>query len=302
VIKQQVYIFDRSLKGTSRQITPDRIETASSTTTGPLVSCLMVTRGDLPRVRASIGYFKKQTYRSKELVIVCDAISVGLTRLVAESGADVRLVQADERLSLGLLRNVSVEQAHGDIVCQWDDDDLYGAHRIERSVGALMQTKADAVFLRQWCIWSPGQRILRLSGTRVWEGSMVALKAALPRYPDARHAEDTAMVEIMFGRSLIALMDDPLSYCYCIHGQNTYDEPHFRIMLGDARLKLSYGKALAALSTFFAFDEHPAATQPDRTMLAENAGDTGQLRRLRRYVAINQFLRRLRYRLKRRAA
>lgn len=302
MIKQQVYIYDRSLKGTSSRLTPDRLVAVKGTTTGPLVSCLMVTRGDLPRVRASIGYFRKQTYRNKELVIVSDAVTEELQRLVETSGGDIRLVRVDEQLSLGLLRNISVEQAHGEIVCQWDDDDIYGAHRIERGVGALLQAKADAVFLRQWCIWSPRQKILILSGTRIWEGSMVAFKRALPRYPDAPRAEDTAMVEAMFGTRSIALMDDPLSYCYCIHGQNTYDEPHFRIMLGDASLRLSYGKALAALSTFLAFDEHPALGDSDRKLLAENAGDVGQLRRLATYVGVNQFLRRLRYRFKRSAA
>ncbi|OEO28094.1 hypothetical protein VW23_000420 [Devosia insulae DS-56] len=302
MIKQQVYIYDKSLKGTSSRLTPDRLVAIQGTTTGPLVSCLMVTRGDLHRVGASIGYFRRQIYRNKELVIVCDAVTEGLRRLVEASGDDIRLVRVDERLSLGLLRNISVEQARGEIVCQWDDDDIYGAHRIERGVGALLQAKADAVFLRQWCIWSPGQKILTLSGTRVWEGSMLAFKRALPRYPDAARAEDTALVEAMLATHSIALMDDPLSYCYCIHGQNTYDEPHFRAILNNASLKLSYGRALAAFSKFFAFDEHPALSEPDRHMLAGNAGDVGQLRRLETYVGVNQFLRRLRYRFKRRTA
>lgn len=302
MIKQQVYIYDGSLKGTSSRITPDRLMGTTGTRTGPLVSCLMVTRGGIARVRASIGYFRKQTYRDKELVIVCDAVTEELKRLVADSGSDIRLIEVSERLSLGLLRNVSVEQARGEIVCQWDDDDIYGAHRIERGVGALLQAKADAVFLRQWCIWSPGQKILTLSNTRVWEGSMLAFKQALPRYPDAPRREDTALVEAMVSTRSLALLDDPLSYCYCIHGNNTYDAPHFQRMLNDASLKLRYGKALAALSSFLAFDEHYAVTEPDRNLLAQNAGDVGQLRRIESYVAVNQWLRRLRYRFKRRPA
>jgi len=302
MIRQQVYVYDRSLKGTSSRIIPDRLVATTGATSGPMVSCLMVTRGNLARVRASIGYFRRQTYRDKELVIVCDAVTEELWRLVAEGGADIGLVEVDERLSLGLLRNLSVEQARGAIICQWDDDDIYGAHRIERGVGALLQARADAVFLRQWCIWSPRQQILTLSGTRVWEGSMLAFKQILPRYPDAARAEDTALVEAMLDQRSMALLDDPLSYCYCIHGENTYDEPHFRIMLGDASLKLRYAQALAALSAFFAFNEHPALSEPDRNVLARNTGDVGQLRRLEAYVGVNQFLRRLRYRFKRRPA
>lgn len=262
----------------------------------------MVTRGDLPRVRASIGYFRKQTYRDKELVIVCDAVTEGLQRLVEQGGGDIRLVPVGERLSLGLLRNVSVDSARGELVCQWDDDDIYGIHRLERGVGALLEARSDAVFLRQWCIWSPRRKTLTLSGTRVWEGSMVAFRGALPRYPDLARAEDTALVEAMAETRSLALLDDPLSYCYCIHGHNTYDDPHFQLMHNDASLELSYGKALAALSAFLAFEEHPALSEADRQGLISNAGDVSQLRRLKRYIAINQFIRRLRYRSKRRPA
>lgn len=302
MIKQQAHIYDRSLKGMSSRLTPDRLLATTGTMTGPLVSCLMVTRGDLARVGASIGCFRKQTYHNKELVIVCGATTAGLQRLVEESGADVRLVPVNEQLSLGLLRNVSLDEARGEIVCQWDDDDIYGIHRIERSVGTLLQGEADAVFLRQVCLWCPGQRILSLSFTRVWEASMVAFKEALPRYADAPRREDTALVEAMLRTRSIALLDDPLSYCYCIHGQNTYDLPHFQRILSGASLKLSYDKALGALAADFAFAEHHGATGHDRRMLAAHAGDVGQLWRLQTYLAVKQVLRRLRYRFKRRAS
>ncbi|CAN7266377.1 glycosyltransferase family A protein [Devosia sp. LjRoot16] len=302
MINQQAYIYDRSLRGTSSRVTPDRLIATTGSTTGPLVSCLMVTRGDVARVRASIGYFRRQTYRNKELIVVCGTTTAALQHLVEQSGADVRLVPADRQLSLGLLRNVSVDQARGEIVCVWDDDDIYGVHRLERGVGALLQARADAVFLRQLCLWSPHERLLRLSNTRVWEGSMIAFKNVLPRYPDAARGEDTALVEAMLQARSLALMDDPLSYCYCIHGQNTSGAPLFQGIFNDASLKFSYGRALAAFSALLAFDEHPAFGEPDRKLLAENAGDVGQLRRLETYVGVNQFLRRLRYRFKRRAA
>jgi glycosyltransferase involved in cell wall biosynthesis len=299
-IKQQVYVYDSSLKGTSSRVTPDRLFAIDAAATGPLVSCLMVTRGDLARVTASISCFRKQTYRNKELVIVCGATTAALRRLAEESGDDVRLIPAAEGLSLGLLRNISVEGARGEIICVWDDDDIFGTHRLARGVGALRQARADAVFVRQLCLWSPARRTLSLSGTRVWEGSMLAFRAGLPRYPDAARSEDTTLVEAMLHTRTLALLDDPLSYCYCIHGQNTYDAQHFEGILGDASLRLSYGKGLAALSAFFAFAEHHAVTEPDRTLLKEHAGDVGQLKRIEAYVGLNQFLRRLRYRFKRR--
>jgi len=302
MIKQQVYVYDRSLKGTSSRVTPDRLISIEGTTSGPLVSCLMVTRGDIAQVRASIDCFRKQTYRNKELVVVCGATTPELQQLIAEGGEAVRLVPADRQLSLGLLRNVSLEQARGEIVCIWDDDDLYGVHRIARGVAALLQARADAVFLRQLCLWSPRQQLLRLSATRVWEGSMCALRAVLPRYPDAARGEDTPLVEAMLATHTLALMDDPLSYCYCIHGQNISGSSHFELVFKGASLKLDYDRALPALSAFFAFAEHPAITEPDKRLLADNSGNLSQLKHLEAYVGINQLLRRLRYRFRRRAA
>lgn len=299
-IRQQVYIYDGSLRRTSSRAVPDRLVSITGSTAGPLVSCLMVTRGDPARVRAAIACFRRQTYRDKELVVVSSAAGVELQRLVETSGSDIRLIQAEKGLSLGLLRKISVERSEGEIVCVWDDDDLYGAHRLERGVGALVQARADAVFLRQVCIWSPGRKILRLSHSRSWEATMLAFKTALPRYPDAPRNEDTVLVEAMLGQRSIALMDDPLSYCYCVHGQNTSDAAQLQAIIDAGSLKFDYGRALAALSASFAFAEHAAAEKSDRLLLARHAGQGGPLKRLEAYLAVNQFLRRLRYRRKRR--
>lgn len=291
-----LYIFDGSLKETSiDRGAPHRIlREVDTSTTGPLVSCLMVTRGDIAFVRESIAQFKQQTYGNRELVIVCGAPTAELERLVEESGNDVRLVRIGEGLSLGQLRNASIESARGDIVCLWDDDDLYGSQRLEHGVSALRLAQADALFLRQLFIWCPAQRVLSLSRSRVWEGSMIAFKQALVPYPDLPRGEDTVMVESILQQRVIALLDAPLSYCYCIHGNNTSTAPHMQVIIDGAKIRFDYGKAVAAFSSSFGFPAHPATTETDRVLPAEAADDGSQLWRLQLYMSVSQFLRRMR--------
>jgi hypothetical protein len=217
-----------------------------------------------------------------------------LRRLVDDS-RDIRLVDVNGGMSLGLLRNISIEQARGDIVCQWDDDDIYGARRIEHGVGALTQAQADAVFLRQWVIWSPGQRVLKLSRSRLWEGSMLAFRKALPAYEDLRKREDTTMVESIVDTRVLALMDDPLSYCYCIHGKNTFAGSHMNEMIDTAKLSFDYASGLASFSSSLGFADHPAMPPADRMLISQNTGNNGQMRRMENHLAVNQFLRRLRH-------
>ena len=296
---RQIYLYDRTFRSvTDNTRTPHTtIAPAATTVTGPLVSCLMVTRGELARVRFSIDQFKRQTYSPRELVIVCDEVSEALEALVVAAGGDVRLVPAVPGLTLGELRNLSVAEARGDLVCQWDDDDLYSPDRIAHGVGALLQVGADALFLRQWFIWCPSQRVLALSRSRIWEGSMIAFRHALAPYPALRREEDTRMVDAMVSRSSIALLDDPLSYCYCIHGQNTSPDDHMQKLIDTAKPRFEYAEGLAAFSSTFAFASHPALggrDEADKVIGSTSAkGSRRAARRLRLYTTFSPLLRRL---------
>jgi glycosyltransferase involved in cell wall biosynthesis len=262
--------------------------------TGPMVSCLMVTRGNPSHVRLAIEQYRQQTYAPRELVIVCESITEDLQLLVSEAGGDVRLVRAAADLTLGDLRNLSVDEAHGELVCQWDDDDLYSPDRIANGVGALLHAGADALFLRQWFIWCPSQMVLSLSRSRIWEGSMIAFKKAVCRYPALRREEDTRMVDAMVVKSSIALLDDPLSYCYCFHRQNTSPDAHLQALIDKARPRFRYAEGLAAFSSNFAFERHPAFGDAGRIIdLAPSHASRGQARRLARYLALSHVLRRL---------
>src|SRR5689334_1924636 len=75
---------------------------------GPLVSCLMVSRGDRPAVEEAILGYQRQTYDNRELVIVTSAMDNLIEPLLAKlEDPSIRFHLASPA-TLGELRNVSV--------------------------------------------------------------------------------------------------------------------------------------------------------------------------------------------------
>lgn len=202
---------------------------SSISTEGPLVSCLMVSRGKLFPARHAIECFRRQTYQQRELVIIDDNPSSELTEyLMVMDDPLIRHIMLPTSLgSLGNLRNRALAESRGDLVCQWDDDDLYDARRIAWQVEALLISEAQACFLRRWTLWWPAERRIAVSGDRIWEGSMLAQRTAMPTYPDQRRGEDSIITEKIIADKRVVLMNAPELYCYTIHGGNTFHYQHF---------------------------------------------------------------------------
>ena len=223
----------------------------------PLVSCLMLTRGDPDLVSSAIHCFEYQTYPNRELVIVCDNITDALNLLVEmSSGPSVRIISVEPGHTLGSLRNIAVSNAKGEILCQWDDDDLYHRDRLNICISALLKTNVAAVFLKRWLIWWPESRVLAFSTDRLWEGSMVIHRNYIYSYPEIRKSEDTSMVEKLLTEYRIGLIDEPLIYCYTIHGNNTYDQSHFGEIISNAPVIFCYESAISRLSNAIPFVTH----------------------------------------------
>jgi glycosyltransferase involved in cell wall biosynthesis/GT2 family glycosyltransferase len=101
----------------------------------PLVSCLMPTRNRRPFVAQAIGYFLRQDYEQRELVVLDD----GDDRVADLMPADprVRYIPLNEKLVLGEKRNRACELAHGEIAVHWDDDDWHSPNRLTYQLGEL---------------------------------------------------------------------------------------------------------------------------------------------------------------------
>lgn len=194
-----------------------------------LVSCLMVTRGRAARALAAIECYRRQTHDARELVIVDDDPDDSLARAVAGLGdPSIRHIRLPDRgQSLGELRNLAVEAARGSHVCQWDDDDLCHPRRIEVQLRVLGRAGAAACLLSRWLIWWPDRERLAVGRERDWEGSLLAAREALPRYPALRTGEDTAVLDALKRTHRVVRLDLPGLYTYVVHGANAFGAEHF---------------------------------------------------------------------------
>lgn len=202
--------------------------------TAPLISCLMVTRGELHPGHFAIECFSRQSYVNRELVIVCDRPGSALQAFVARLADErIRFVEADEA-PLGTLRNIAVAQARGDLVAQWDDDDLYHPDRLRVQIAALADGVARATVLTRWMMWWPARRLLAISGIRLWEGSLLAWRDAVGSYPALPRGEDTAMVDAMRSRVDMRALDAPRAYLYVMHASATFGDEHRAALFNSA--------------------------------------------------------------------
>ncbi len=215
----------------------------------PRVSCLMVTRGRDKQVQDAIACFLAQNYPNKELVIVTEQPGPGLRQALARSASpDIRLLEVgDNGMTLGELRNRAIDHASGELICQWDDDDLYDPDRLGVQAGILKQTGAHVCLLQRWVQWWPKHQRLALSRRRHWEGSLMALKSIMPRYPSNRKGEDTPVIEQLVRRTRVVTLDLPQLYVYIVHGQNTWDPYHFDQHWAAATAKYTGTRYIATL-------------------------------------------------------
>ena len=212
----------------------------------------MVTRGELLPARFAIDAFRQQSWSRRELIVVTDRPALTLTaHIAALADPAIRIVRA-QPASLGLLRNISLDAARGEWIAQWDDDDLQAPTRLADQMAAV--GNHDAIVLDRWLMWWPGRYRLAVSAYRGWEGSLVARRHAIARYPDAALAEDSAMIDAMLANDrTIARLDRPDLYCYVAHGRNAWSTRHFEGLFAAASQRFyfaDYDRALALLDQF----------------------------------------------------
>lgn len=209
-----------------------------------LVSCLTVTLpapARLPMLRRAISDYLRQSHPLRELVVVVDRGAPADRRAVADlvtgfGRADIRLHLPDGAMTLGALRNFSVAQARGDVLCQWDDDDLHHPDRIAMQLQALTRADAGATILQDVLLLRAAERTVRWTNwARTPSGghpaTLLCRRDAGVRYPEhgaeATLGEDLAAV-LPLARTgrLHRQADAPHLYAYVTHGANTCEPTH----------------------------------------------------------------------------
>jgi glycosyltransferase involved in cell wall biosynthesis len=153
-------------------------------------------------------------------------------------------------LNLGQLRNFTLEAATGDILCQWDDDDLYHPQRLERQLAALFEGNFEAVYLQEVMQYFPAVNSLYWTNWRGTEvaghpGTLMVRREVPIQYPtqggESRLGEDTEVARALIARGRVGYVAGmPHLFIYVSHGMNSWHDGHHR-MLAD---KLSISQAL----------------------------------------------------------
>lgn len=208
----------------------------------PRVSCLMVTRNRIELVSRSIASYLSQRYPHRELIVVPDRAAplADLERHIAALGrADIRLIAEHDAHNLSALRNVSLHHASGDLICTWDDDDIYHPDRVQVQLDAIVRDGTAASYLQDefhyfmttgqlfWLNWHQLH-------PRCHPGTVMVRRAIAPRYSEApafaSKSEDTYFFYSLMRRVSI-VQGLPYLYLYAVHDNNTWDEAHHRRLM-----------------------------------------------------------------------
>jgi glycosyltransferase involved in cell wall biosynthesis len=199
----------------------------------PLVSCIMPTGNRAAYVLQSIHYFQRQTYPSRELIIVDD----GSDDLEAQLPDDPRIIyeRVASGLTIGAKRNRACELARGALIAQWDDDDWYGPLRLEKQIEPLTSRAADisaftgTIFfeLDRWQFWTCAASLHRRLFVQDVHGGTLVFRRGVwentARYPDRSLAEDAVFLNraIRRGARLVQLSNEE-QFIYLRHSGNAW--------------------------------------------------------------------------------
>ena len=207
------------------------IETAMNSP--PLISCLCVTHKKPDLLKRAIFCFENQSYPNRQLVVVYEESDMPthdfLTRQTFDDNIKIVKVERDTKLTLGELRNLSVGEAGGSYVCQWDDDDWYDADRLTEQMKFLMLHKKSGCVLTKWVIYDSVSQKAYLSFARPWEGSILCRRDVMlqNQYPPLPKGEDLPVIDSLYKKGELAFLDMPQLYVYTFNGKNTWDYEHF---------------------------------------------------------------------------
>ncbi|MEV6345685.1 glycosyltransferase family 2 protein [Actinoplanes sp. NPDC051851] len=209
----------------------------------PTVSCLMVTRDRPALADRAIRCFAAQRYPARELIIVSQGgpdYTVQLRSSLRAYGVHrALLVEADPALRLGALRNLSLDAAHGDLVCVWDDDDLSHPDRLAVQIAALREAGAHSSFFTDhFQLFAPQHDLHWIDWNRppvsdypVLPTTMLMTRDGRFRYPTTGRYEHRGedwqlLLDLHAAVPVQHLAGRGHLYMYTYHGRNVFSEAH----------------------------------------------------------------------------
>lgn len=217
----------------------------------PHVTCVMVTLPVPERLayaKRSIDDYCRQSLAKKDLILVInggvECVHRALHEYVASLGReDIRIFVQPPEWNLGQLRNFCLEVATGDILCQWDDDDLYHPERLERQLALLLEGGFEAVYLQEVMQFFPSENMLYWANWRATDyaghpGTLMIRRGIPIQYPTrgdhARLGEDSEVARALIARGSVGyLAGMPHLFIYVSHGLNSWHAGHHQMLANE---------------------------------------------------------------------
>ena len=198
-----------------------------------LISCLCVSQNKTELVETSIKCFLNQSYPNKELIFVYEDNNPYINIIKKKfDNKTIRYIKVpySPKKTLGELRNISIYNSNGNILIQWDDDDVYHKERITTQYNFMIKKKTNAVML--------DQRLFLMDNilykTNIWpfEGSIMIKKNMFTDnkinwYSQDIKGEDTNILVDLLKINSVEFMNCPNLYLYRYTGDNVWDKKHF---------------------------------------------------------------------------
>lgn len=212
-----------------------RLANSAAPASLPMVSCIMPTYNRRRFVPQALQLFLSQDYPNRELIIIDDGQdAIGD---LADGLPNIRYVRLPGRASIGAKRNLACEEAQGQIIAHWDDDDWYSSDRLRYQVAPILAGKADITGLVNSFVlqlpagqfWTINPQLhQQLFRGDVHGGTLVYRKELWSqglRYPEVNLAEDAYLLHhaVRKGKRLLQLAN-PGVFIYVRHGTNAWRE------------------------------------------------------------------------------
>lgn len=204
----------------------------------PLISCLCVTHKKPKMLNRVINCFFNQSYENKQLVIVYEDFDTPTCDYIKSQNFNkqvktIRIDSSEGKIPLGELRNISVREADGEYVCQWDDDDWFDPDRLTTQIQFIRDRGKPACILSRWVVFDDQSKRAYISNRRLWEGSILCRKDLMMQkpYPAIHKGEDSSVIKYLYENNKLYIVDDmPELYIYISHGNNTWEQSHFNLI------------------------------------------------------------------------
>jgi hypothetical protein len=216
-----------------RRIRPGRFKHPPSPATTlvhrstPLVSCVMPTYNRRRFLPQAVLNWQAQDYPRCELIVIDDGEDSIEDLIPADTR--IRYIRLPTRRTIGAKRNLACEQAHGDLIVHWDDDDWSAPWRIGYQVEMFLKEDVDVSGLRTiyFCEMSTDRawRYEYPAGRKPWVcGATFCYRRSRwesDPFPDSSLGEDTAYLWQGGLPKRVGMLTDPSIYVAMVHSGNT---------------------------------------------------------------------------------